>query len=134
MAPAPTRRLMLRRVEGSFAVCRLPADASIPVWTTGSSLCSITRTADEFSVVCPESAVPAEVRCERGWIGVRITGAIPFSETGVLAALVTPLAEVGVGLFAISTFDTDYLLVKADDEKRARAAWLAAGHRFEDGP
>src|SRR5262245_55915912 len=113
------RRLKLRRIDGTFAVCRLPSDTPFPAWVTGSSFCSVTRTADELSIVCPESAVPAGVRCERGWVGYRIAGTIPFSETGVLAALVTPLAEAGIGIFTISTFDTDYLLVKSDDETRA---------------
>jgi hypothetical protein len=131
---APSHRLTICKFEGTFAVYRLPVGSPVPAFVSDDGFCSVTRTADELSVVCPESAVPEGARCERDWVGFRIVGMIPFSETGVLAALVLPLADAGVSVFALSTFDTDYVFVKSADEERSRVAWLSAGHACEDGP
>lgn len=120
--------LRLLAVEGAFAVCKLPGDSPIPDWAVAGSLFSVTRTADELSVVCDGAVVPAGVACERGWRCLRVAGAMPFTLVGVLASLTAPLAAAGVGVFAVSTFDTDYLLVKATDFEKAVAALRAAGH------
>src|SRR6185437_6302828 len=104
---------------GTFAVCRLGADATIPPWATAGSFFSITRTADELSVVCNQDAVPEGVVSERGWRCLRVAGTMPFSVIGVLASLTVPLAQAGISIFAVSTFDTDYLLVKQAESKRA---------------
>ncbi len=122
------RHLNLALVGGTFAVCRLGADAAVPPWATAGHLFSITRTPDELSVVCPQGAVPEGVRCERGWRCLRVAGAIELSALGVLAALAVPLAEAGVSVFAVSTFDTDYLLVKDRDLPAALEALRGAGH------
>ncbi len=113
-----------------LAVCRLAADAPIPEWVdlSPAALCSITRTADELSIVCAEDAVPDGVQCERGWRALRVAGVLDFSTVGVLASLATPLAEAGVSIFVVSTFDTDYLLVKEIDLNKATAALEAADH------
>jgi hypothetical protein len=123
-----THQLALTIVEDTFAVCRLNADAAVPTWASASKFFSVTRTADELSVVCPQRLVPDEVRCERGWRCLRVAGTVDFSMIGVVDSLVTPLAEAGVSVFVLSTFDTDYLLVKEDDLERALAALRAAGH------
>jgi hypothetical protein len=120
--------LTLVPLDGTFAVCRLAADAPVPGWATGGPFVSITRTGDELSVVCREGAVPAGVRCERGWRCLRVAGTLDFSLTGVLASLVGPLAEAGVSASAVSTFDTDYLLVKASGFERAVEVLRRAGH------
>ena len=99
----------------------------MPAWATGPFV-SVTRTADELSVVCPEDVVPSEVRAERGWRCLRVAGTLDFSMAGVLAALVGPLAAAGVSVFAVSTFDTDYLLVKDQDLRRAVDVLRNAGH------
>lgn len=124
-------RLRLLVVEGTFAVCKLPADSAVPARVLAGSFYSITRTADELSVVCDEAAVPDGVACERGWRAVRVAGAMPFTLVGVLAALTAPVAAAGIGAFAFSTFDTDYLLVKAGDFASAQGALRAAGHTVE---
>lgn len=124
-------RLRLLVVDGTFAVCRLPADAPLPQWATIGEFFSITRTADELSVVCRESAVPDGVVCERGWRCLRVAGAMPFTVVGVLAALTRPVATVGVGVFAVSTFDTDYLFFKATEFLAAVAALRGASHSVE---
>ena len=124
-------QLTLLGVPGEFAVCKLPPGAPLPAWPTAGEFFSVTRTPDELSVVCPEGSVPDGVTCERGWRGVRVAGAMPFTAVGVLAALTAPVAAAGVSLFAVSTFDTDYILVKEADFPRAVAAWRTTGHEVQ---
>lgn len=114
-----------------FAVCRLDHNAPIPAWASAGTLFSITRTADELSIVCPQSLVPDAIRCERGWRCLRVAGTMAFSMVGVVASLSQPLAEAGIGIFVISTFDTDYLLVKDNDLEKAVIALRATGHAVE---
>lgn len=90
----------------------------------------MTRTASELSVVCDERLVPAETVCERGWRAMALEGPIPFETTGVLASLATALAGAGVSVFAISTYDTDVLLVKSTDASRAEKALGEGGFVF----
>jgi hypothetical protein len=106
----------------------------LPDWALSSAFLSITRTSDELSVVCLQEAVPPEVRCEKGWRCLRVEGPLDFSEIGVLASLTSVLAAAGVSLFAISTFDTDYLLVGETDLERAVTALRGVGHRVERAP
>jgi hypothetical protein len=94
-------------------------------------LFSITRAADELSVVCPQNLVPDGVRCERGWRCLRVAGTLDFSMIGVVASLVAPLAKAGVSVFVVSTFDTDYLLMKECDLERASATLRATGHQVK---
>jgi hypothetical protein len=112
----------------TFGVCRLGPQEPWPVWAAGCSLLSMTRTGDELSVLCPQEAVPAGVRCEQGWRAFRVATTLDFSLLGVLASLLSPLAEAGVSVFVVSTFDTDYVLVKAENMAKAIAALEARGH------
>jgi hypothetical protein len=107
-----------------LAVSRLPAGARVPSWALElhEEFTSITRTPDELSIVCPEDAVPPDVQVEGGWRALKVPGPIPFEQTGVLAGLAAPLATAGISIFALSTYDTDYVLVKDDDLERALAA------------
>ena len=95
-------------LPGRFAVCRLEAGAAVPTWAATGTCFSITRTAAELSIVCAQAGVPNGVSCERDWRCFKLAGPIPFSTVGVLASLVTPLADADISAFAISTFDTDY--------------------------
>jgi hypothetical protein len=115
-------------MTGMLAVCKLPNDASIPDWAARGAFFSITRTADELSVVCDQDVVPDSVRCERGWRCLRVGGTLEFSLVGVLASLVGPLADALVSVFVLSTFDTDYLLVKEQDLGRAVEVLMRQGH------
>ncbi len=110
--------LRLTEVAGTFAICRLAPDAAIPSWPRGEFI-SISRSRDELSVVCAAASVPDEIRSEPDWRCVRVEGPIPFDVTGVAAALTAPLAAAEIALFLVSTFDTDYLLVKQDVYPRA---------------
>ena len=125
------RPLTLLEVAGRFAVCKLPSGSAIPAWATAGDVFSVSRTADGLSVVCRRELVPEGTHCESGWRCVRVAGAMPFTQVGVLASLTAPIARAGVGVFAISTFDTDYLLAKAERFPEAVAALRAAGHRVE---
>ncbi len=104
-----------------FAICRLAAHATIPTWATNSPFWSITRTADELSLVCRESDVPDQITAERGWRCLQVAGPLDFALTGILARLSVPLAQARISIFAISTYDTDYLLVRATDLEHAVA-------------
>ena len=119
--------LTLEAVPGRYAVCWLDPGAEFPAWAAGPFL-SITRTTDELSVVCPEDAVPPGPRAERGWRCLRVAGTLDFTLVGVLAALVGPLADAGVSVFVVSTFDTDYLLFKDETFGRAVDVLRNAGH------
>ncbi len=109
--PAAGPRLALRILPGSYAICRLLPDAPAPAPGAISGLYSVTRTPEEVSVVCPEAFAPAGCRCEPGWRCLRVVGALDMALVGILARLTAPLAAAGVPVFALSTFDTDYLLV-----------------------
>jgi len=110
-------------------VCQLAADAPVPSWAQKGGFFCVTRSTDELSIVCEDHRVPEGVRVERGWVALRLEGPFPFSMTGVAASFLQPLAEAKIPIFAISTFDTDYVLVKREDLERAQKALGAAGHQ-----
>lgn len=120
-------RLTLELLPGMMAVYRLAPDAPLPSWATTGAFWSITRTSDELSVVCEDHDQPG-IRKEGGWRCLRIQGPLAFTLIGVLATLTQPLADAEVGVFVCSTFDTDYLLVKAADLPRTTEALVGAGH------
>lgn len=125
--------LTLKVLSGPLAVCRLDADAPPPLWA-GGAVSSVTRTPDELSVVCAEEAVPKGVRAERGFHCLAVEGPLEFASTGILASLAAPLAEAGVSIFVLSTFDTDLLLVRDTLLPKAAAVLRAAGHRITGLP
>ena len=121
-------KLQLLLLDDRLSICKLEAGDVVPSWASLGSFFSISRTHDELSVVCPEEAVPADVRAEKGWRVMRVAGSMDFSVVGVLASMTAPLAEAKVGIFSISTFNTDYLLVKEHDLNEAIVAFAAYGH------
>ena len=116
-------------MPGRLAIVRLPAGQPPPDWAWAGAFASVTRTEAETSVVCLEEAVPRDVAAQRGWRCLVVDGPLAFSEVGVLAALAGPLAAAGLSIFAVSTYDTDYLLVQEVDREPALAALRAAGHQ-----
>lgn len=112
----------------TFAVSRLEPDAAVPAWGLGGAFFTVSRSADELSVLCEASRVPDNVRSEGGWRALKLHGPFDFALTGVLASVLAPLADAGVGIFAVSTFDTDYVLVKDERLGDALAALQEAGH------
>lgn len=123
--------LDLAVLEGTLAICRLPAEVPPPNWAlAGDGFLAFARTEDELSVVAPSKAVPERAARDDGWRAIRVAGTLDLGQTGVLASLAAPLAEAGIAIFAISTHDTDYVLVKEDRLDAGVAALTAAGHRF----
>jgi hypothetical protein len=121
--------LTLHVLPDRLAVCRLAPDAPVPGRPVNAGFWSITHTGDELSIVLPEEGIPVGCQAEPGWRCLMVEGLLDFGLTGILASLAVPLAEAGVSIFAISTYDTDYVLVKDDDLDRAAQALSASGHR-----
>jgi hypothetical protein len=122
--------LRLAIFPDTLAVCRLAAGDAFPHWLPPHGFLSVTRTPDELSIVCPQDTMPAGVRCEPGWRALAVAGPLDFGLTGILVSIAAPLAEAGISIFAISTFDTDYVLVKAERLDDAVEALRRAGHRI----
>jgi len=135
--------LTLQLISGEFAVCRLPATepaataialaTAVPPWADSTAFSSITRTADELSIICPANQVPAAIKHEAGWRLLKFAGPFAFTETGILASVLAPLAAAKIGILATATFDTDYVLVKAEQLDDAIRALEAAGHTIRRG-
>jgi len=121
-------KLKFRVHAGRWAVSRLAADAAVPEWADGPGFASVTRAPGELSIVCAEERVPEGVKSEKGWACVELAGPFAFTLTGVLAGFLAPLAEAGVPIFALSTFDTDWVLLPATKLEEALEALRRAGH------
>jgi len=121
----------LLALDDLYAIVRLHPDAGLPRWATTGHFWSVTRSDSELSIVCREDDVPPDASAERGWCAFEIAGPLDFSLTGVVASLVTPLADAEVPIFVLSTFDTDYLLVREADLARAVEALQDAGHSID---
>jgi hypothetical protein len=111
-----------------FSVCKLIPDAAVPQWAERGAFCSVTRTAEELSILCESRFVPSEVKSEKGFRCFKLQGPFPFEMTGVLASVLAPLAKARVSIFAVSTYDTDYVMVKEKQLAKAEKALRAAGH------
>jgi uncharacterized protein len=123
--------LTLWIVPGEYAVCRLEPNTAVPDWAWTGEFVSVSRTAQELSVVCAADAAPEGVKLERGWACLKLLGPFDFALTGILASVLEPLRDAGIGIFAVSTFDTDYVLVKAAQLEASLGALEKAGHRVE---
>lgn len=123
--------LSLRTLPERLAICLLPAAANAPAWAMAGRFCSVTRTPDELSIVCPVENVPAHVASVGPWACLEVEGVLDFGLTGILAGLSAPLATAGISLFALSTYRTDYILVREEDLARAQAALRGAGYALE---
>jgi len=121
--------LKFRKLPGLYAVLRLAQNAPISEWGTGEFV-SITRTADELSIVCAVENIPPGVPYDPRWIALKLEGPFPFSKTGVLLSLIAPLSNNGVPVFAISTYDTDYVLIPQSHANRALDLLREAGHEL----
>jgi hypothetical protein len=129
---ATARKLTLSVLSKTFVICKLPADAPVPAWATQGKLFSITRTSDELSVVAETGMVPEKLQGGVIWRAMKAHGPFAFSEVGVLAALVAPLANAGISVFALSTFDTDYLFTGETHLQDAMTALRKAGHTIHE--
>ena len=122
--------MQLRTLPDSYAVVRLEPGSDLPEWVDKGPFRSVTRTEHEVSVVCRDHDVPEGESVDRGWTVLEVKGPLDFSLTGVISSLVEPLAAAEVPIFVISTFETDYVLVRSSDLARAADALESAGHEF----
>jgi hypothetical protein len=122
--------LTLALLPGRYAVAQLPAGSALPAWWPNTGMRHAGWTDDELSLVCEETHVPEDVRCQRGWRMFKLQGPFDFALTGILKAVLDPLASAGIGIFALSTYDTDYVLVQAPQLDEAVSALRDAGHRI----
>ena len=130
--PAAKRSFELSLLAETFTICQLAPDAAVPEWATQGQFFSITRTSEELSVIAESGFVPERLRTELSWRVMKLQGPFDFSEVGVLAALVQPLAAAGVSIFAVSTFDTDYLLVQCSQLREAISGLRNASHTVHE--
>ncbi len=122
--------MQLKELPGTFAIFKLKPGAPLPTAVLQSAVYSITKTEDELSVLCEQSLVPQDTPCESDWKAFRVVGTLDFSLTGILAAIATPLAQNKISIFAISTFDTDYVLVKSHTWEQTVQTLRKAGFIF----
>ena len=116
-------------LPGRYAIVRAAPDGAIPEWVfAANGFFTITRTADELSIVCLAALVPGGVKSDGEWCCLKVQGPFAFDQVGILSSFAVPLAQAGVGIFAISTFDTDYILVKENQRELAIRALVSAGH------
>jgi len=124
--------MLLKVIETRLAVCRVDAGSAVPAWVEhANDFVSVTRTADELSIVCALDAVPPGVPMEGPWRAFMVQGPLVMTLIGVVAALANPLADAGISIFAISTYDTDYVLVHEPDFESAIEALHMAGHTVQ---
>jgi hypothetical protein len=122
-------QLKFRQLPGLHAIVRLGPDAPVPAWAPTGDFTSITRTGDELSIVCPAANLPLDVRSPHHWICLKLEGPFPFSQTGVLLSFIEPLSSNDIPIFAISTYDTDYVLFP-EEHGRALDILRLAGHQL----
>jgi len=123
-----TVKLKLR--NGDFSIHRLGASGEIPAEVFGCDFFHVTRTDEAISIVCPSFLALNSQRCNTGWTCIEVLGPLDFSLTGILAKLSGVLAEAEISIFAISTYDTDFILIKTEKTDPAVAALKAAGYIF----
>jgi len=123
-------RITLKALNGTYGVARLEPSDSIPAWADGSGFVSISRSDDELSIVCRQDRIPSDVRMDGGWSCLKLQGPFAFDETGIVLSVIAPLSTNGIGIFVVSTFDGDHLLVKATDFETTCALLVEAGHRL----
>lgn len=122
-------QLTLELLEGDFGVCRLSAETPIPSWCQQGDFYSITKTKDELSIVCLEAYIPSDMQpVEANWRILKIVGPLDFSLIGILSKISQLMAECGISIFALSTYETDYILVKQDKVRQAIEALIASGY------
>ena len=116
--------LTMKLLKEKFGVCRLDKNSLIPEWSQKGDFFSITRTSDELSIVCNEDNIPKDIKFEKDWRILKVEGPLDFSLIGILSKISTILAQNGISIFAVSTYDTDYILVKDKDIKNAIASLI----------
>lgn len=125
-------KLKLQILDSEFSVCQLKPDAPIPAWVdlTSQSFFSISRTAEELSIVLPSWAVPDDTKAQREFICFRVVGELAFDVIGVIAAISQTLAGIEIPILSISTYNTDYFLISKSNQTDAVSALTESGCEF----
>ncbi len=123
-------KLIMKVLKEKFGVCRLDNTALIPDWSRNNEFFSITKTSDELSIVCSQNNIPNDIKFEKDWRILKVEGPLDFSLIGILASISSTLSEKGISIFAISTYDTDYIMVKETDLEGAVGALSYKGHKI----
>ncbi|AXF12617.1 ACT domain-containing protein (plasmid) [Paraburkholderia graminis] len=123
-----TKNIKLQVMEGTYCISRLNGDSPIPTWADGEGFVSISRNGDELSIVCRQERVPSDTRVDLEWVCIKFIGPFAFGETGIVLSVIKPLSENGLGIFVVSTFDADCMLLKRTDFEKATRLLEAAGH------
>ena len=124
--------LTMKLLKEHFGVCRLGKDEIIPEWLKNSEFYSITKTAEELSIVCSQNCIPSDIKCENNWRSLKVEGPLDFSLIGIMSSISTILAQEKISIFAISTYDTDYILVKDNDIANAVNALSSENYEILD--
>ncbi|SET42706.1 hypothetical protein SAMN05660297_02382 [Natronincola peptidivorans] len=124
------KKLVMKAIDEIYGVCRLDNNQPVPDWVKDSRFYSITRTFEELSIVCSQESIPDDVKCERDWRMLKVEGPLDFSLIGILSSISTVLAQSKISIFAISTFDTDYILLKSKDFDNAIKALNNEGYEI----
>jgi len=122
------RQLQLSLLDEVYGICVFQNNAPIPEWAVTASLCSITRTKKELTIVCPQNIIPVDIEHNRNWRCFRIDGSFEFNQIGVISSLAAPLAQAGISIFVVSSYDTDYILVKEEKVEQVIAVLSDNGH------
>ena len=122
--------LIIDLLAESFSICRLAAGAPIPAWATAAAFFTVTRTADELSIICATDRVPDDVTASGGWRALKLVSPFDLAEVGILLHIVAPLAAAGVSMLPVATYDTDYVLVRAPQLAAAVMALRRDGHEL----
>jgi len=130
-APIQRHHLKFRRLREAYAILRLEPDAAIPDWAGKGEFNSISRTAEELSIACPASNLPPSIQAQQRWMCLKLEGPFPFSLTGILLSFIQPLSDNAIPIFAVSTYDTDYVLIQEEFSDKALSILQQAGHQLK---
>lgn len=124
-------RLKFHSLAEAYVIVRFKPDAPNPDWAIQAEFSSITRTADELSIVCPATNLPPTIHAPQRWTCLKLQGPFAFSLTGILLSFIQPLSDNAIPIFAISTYETDYVLIQEEFSKKALAVLREAGHQLK---
>ena len=124
-----TQRLLhLSLIKEKYGICTLPNSAPIPDWALNESLVSITSSEKELTIVCRQDIIPSQCKCDLDWRCFKVDGSFDLNQTGVISSLSSPLADAGISIYVISTYDTDYFMVKEENVEQAISVLSNSGH------
>ena len=124
------RQLQLSLLKDKYGICTLPNTAPIPDWALTQSLASITRTEKELTIVCRLEILPSQYQSDLNWRCFKIDGSFDLNQIGVISSISSPLADAGISIYVISTYDTDYFLIQEHNLKQTISTLSDIGHNI----